>query len=905
LRLVSRPAAGVSAEVSDVEDKPLQELEGELVSADARARILSAARLKLTLAAFMAAILLGLSALMFSGVDRIFGWLTPSISNDLRHKAQHGAQELVQSTQLGLVTADARAVSDAVGEYKEDSDVTGLLIATHENAQVLYSKSDVARPELDLLFSKERGRVHDLGQHFGTWMSSEIEGAPVGRVAVLVSKARLDAGEQLRREVLRLAALGCFVALVASLIFVSMYIGPILRVTGQTFVRLERTTEAALAAARSKSQFLANMSHEIRTPMNGIIGVLDLLNRTPLSPKQLRYTQTIDSSARSLLTIINDILDFSKLEAGKYEVRQDDFEVTQLVQDATELLSPKAHAKGLELVVRSAEDVPEFVRGDSDRLKQVIINLLGNAIKFTEQGHIELRVSVDSLTPAQIVLRFMIVDTGVGIRPEDQARLFGVFSQVDGSLTRKYGGTGLGLAISKRIAEAMGGECGVDSELGKGSTFWFTAKVGHATTQPTRRQRDGRVTAKVLLASTSEAQRSALSELMQRWGMHCQVAASSTQACEFVISNERFDLVVMDGGLQAGDPQSPDLGELCLVEDLPVIRLLATTEVAGEAGSASQAFLWKPVRASELYNSIVALSSGKQAALRSREQEAATAEAISGSNGRVLVVDDNEVNRLVACELLFELGFESDVACNGQEAFDKVSAQHFDVVLMDCQMPIVDGFQATAMIRQLAEPKASVPIIALTAHAMADDRDRVLRGGMDDYATKPIRGRVLAGLLLRWLPNSKAQKSMEPRALSAVPAARMSLAAAARVTTPVPDANVALDEVLLDPTLPRSPRVVELFLQTVPELVKTLAAAVQANDSLSVKQLAHKLKGNCLSLGANRMAAACTKLEQAAVAGSIDHAAHGRIAPELAAVTPLLTQALQSQPDNDTQAASA
>ncbi|HTU60408.1 MAG TPA: ATP-binding protein, partial [Polyangiales bacterium] len=438
------------------------------------------------------------------------------------------------------------------------------------------------------------------------------------------------------------------------------------------------------------------------TPMNGIIGVLDLLSRSALSPKQQRYTQTIDSSARSLLTIINDILDFSKLEAGKYEIRQDDFELTQLVQDATELLSPKAHAKGLELVVHVSAEVPELVRGDSDRLKQVIINLLGNAIKFTEHGHIALRVSLDESTAEHMLLRFAIKDTGVGIRPEDQARLFGVFSQVDGSLTRKYGGTGLGLAISRRIAEAMGGECGVTSALGQGSTFWFTAKVGHAHSEPVRRPRVSGLDVKVLLASSSEAQRDTLAELMQRWGMRCDIATTSAEACDRVIEQgSGFNLVVMDGSLQRADADQPDLAELCMAEGLPVIRLLATTEVGTQNGS--QAFLWKPVRASELYNSIVAVSTGKDVALRMRDDELAEPEAGGGGQGRVLVVDDNEVNRLVACELLSELGYDHDIACNGQEAFDKVRAQHFDLVLMDCQMPGVDGFQATTMIRALPE----------------------------------------------------------------------------------------------------------------------------------------------------------------------------------------------------------
>jgi CheY-like chemotaxis protein len=262
-----------------------------------------------------------------------------------------------------------------------------------------------------------------------------------------------------------------------------------------------------------------------------------------------------------------------------------------------------------------------------------------------------------------------------------------------------------------------------------------------------------------------------------------------------------------------------------------------------------------------------------------------------------LVVDDNDVNRLVASELLGELGYESDTACNGQEAFEKVRDGHYDAVLMDCQMPGVDGFQATAMIRALEGAKARVPIIALTAHAMVEDRDRVLRGGMDDYATKPIRSRVLSSLLIRWLPRAESESS--PSVDDRLPAQPTAAAIS------VQEASAASDELQLDPTLPRSRRVVELFLTGVPEVVAALATAVQASDHVKVKQLAHKLRGNCLSLGANRMASACHKVEQAAAAGTIDHAAHSCIAPELAAVTPLLTEVLATQANNDTQAASA
>jgi CheY-like chemotaxis protein len=359
----------------------------------------------------------------------------------------------------------------------------------------------------------------------------------------------------------------------------------------------------------------------------------------------------------------------------------------------------------------------------------------------------------------------------------------------------------------------------------------------------------------------------------------------------------------VDSALRAQSVDAPSFPDLCVTEGVPVIRLLSTTEVAAQATPGAEAFLWKPVRASELYNSIVAVATGQELIQRQRDREAAKPEEATG-NGRVLVVDDNEVNRLVACELLSELGYESDTACNGREAFEKVQAGRYDVVLMDCQMPDVDGFAATALIRKLPEDKARVPIIALTAHAMAEDRDRVLRGGMDDYATKPIRGRVLASLLKRWMPDT-ATLSLPPVALRSgpPPAGR----------TPEPPAQEPLRAAgdtgggaeLLDPTLPRSPRVIQLFLQTVPDLVTALSAAVAAGDAAQVKQLSHKLKGNCLSLGATRMAAVCHAVELAAAAGRIEHSAQAQIAPELTAVTPLLSSLLQAQPSNDTKAASA
>ncbi len=863
---------------------------GQLLSEAERKRVLSATRLKLTLTVFVVAILLGLSTMIFVGVSRIFDWLTPSIAVDLKRKAQRGALELSETTQLGLVVREVGDIARPARDYVSDSDVLAI-VAFDADGERLYTHGH-ARSELDKLLARPANQAHDLGAMFGAWSPSAIEGIEVGRIAILVSKSRLEAGIELRRQILLAGTLGCLLALVLCLWFVNMYIGPILLVTEQAFVRLEQTTEAALAAARMKTQFLANMSHEIRTPMNGIIGVLDLINRTGLNAKQQRYVQIIESSARGLLTIINDILDFSKLEAGKYELRADEFELSQAMEEVAELLSTKAHDKGLELVIRTDPRVPPTIVGDIDRIKQVLSNLIGNAIKFTEHGHVELRVTAEpSGSDGALRLRFAVTDTGPGVSKEDQARLFQVFTQIDGSLTRKHGGTGLGLAISRQLAEAMGGDAGVDSEPGQGSTFWFTitTRAGHSTRQPAA-QREARV----LLVCTSYTQREVVRELVERWGMSCTLADDPTKAMELVVSQlGAFDVVLLDGALETEAHEPTALLDVCMGEGVPVIRMLSTSQLAGASDIDGQRnYLLKPLRASELYNGLVNVLDG--GSVQQRPQYASNRpkrNSVSPKRPTILIVDDNEINRVVAVDLLNELGYPSETACNGAEAVEKAKSAAYGVILMDCQMPELDGYEATRRIRALPEPASKVPIIALTAHALAGDRDRVLSAGMDDYTTKPIRVRTLEQLLRRWASVGPDQRtSFAPPLTAAMPAnenaasvpsaaQEQSERAAARSLEP-PQLD---DKPDLDPTLPRSKPVIELFLRSVPGLIDALADAMNTADVAQVKQLAHKLKGNCLSLGAAKMAAACHAIEAAAALGQLHYEAH-QLLPALYAV---------------------
>jgi signal transduction histidine kinase/DNA-binding response OmpR family regulator/HPt (histidine-containing phosphotransfer) domain-containing protein len=878
------------------ESVELTDPDAPVLSSVERKRVLSATRLKLTLTIFVVAILFGLSAMIFVGVTRIFDWLTPSIRADLRHKAQRGALELSETAQLGLVVREPADIARPARDYVQDPDVMGI-DALDAEGRSLFSHGH-AKEQLAELLKQKPNQAQDLGTAYGAWSPSVIEGIEVGRIALIVTKARLEAGIELRRQVLILGGFGCFLALGLCLLFVNMYIGPILQMTEQTFVRLEHTTEAALTAARLKSQFLANMSHEIRTPMNGILGVLDLINRTDLSSKQQRYVQIIESSARSLLTIINDVLDFSKMEAGKYELRADEFEVRQITQEVAELLSPKAHDKTLDLIMRVDPAVPQTIIGDMDRIKQVLNNLIGNAIKFTEHGHVELRVSVESAAAEELTLRFAVTDTGLGISQADQARLFAVFSQVDGSLTRKHGGTGLGLAISKQLAAAMGGKIGVESEPGQGSTFWFTiiTRAGlRAPAPPAQRE------ARVLIVCPSYAQREVVRELIERWGMTCTLTDSVPSAVEVLLERQGgFDVVVMDGAVEQGESDASALLEMCLGEALPVIHMLSTAQIAhGTAsGEAQRNYLLKPLRASELYNGLVNVLEGGTVQQRPRvTANVPKRSSVSPQRPTILVVDDNEINRVVAVDLLNEIGYPSDTACTGAEAVIKAKHGVYGAILMDCQMPEMDGYEATRQIRALPAPIKNVPIIALTAHALTGDRDRVLNAGMDDYTTKPIRVRTLEQLLRKWEGvSAERHKSM--------PAPANENAAA----EPVSDAEIVarllarpqLDELPeLDPTLPRSKPVVELFLKSVPGLLESLASVMAEGDTVNVKLLAHKLKGNCLSLGAAKMAAACAAIENAAAAAQLHHEAH-QLLPELFSAT-----ARRLDPARGSQAAGA